>query len=52
MEERTPENGSQTRLSARQLLQRLKQLGITLAAPPQPFGIYAEAVQASGACFF
>jgi hypothetical protein len=25
--------------------QRLKQLGITLPAPPEPFGTYAEAVQ-------
>ena len=25
--------------------QRLRQLGITLPAPPEPFGIYAEAVQ-------
>jgi enamine deaminase RidA (YjgF/YER057c/UK114 family) len=25
--------------------QRLKELGINLAAPPEPFGIYAEAVQ-------
>jgi hypothetical protein len=31
--------------------QRLKQLGIILPAPPQPFGIYKEAVQAGNLLF-
>jgi enamine deaminase RidA (YjgF/YER057c/UK114 family) len=31
--------------------QRLKQLGLKLPAPPEPFGIYAEAVQADNLLF-
>jgi enamine deaminase RidA (YjgF/YER057c/UK114 family) len=31
--------------------QRLKELGIDLPAPPQPFGIYAEAVQTGNLLF-
>jgi enamine deaminase RidA (YjgF/YER057c/UK114 family) len=31
--------------------QRLKELGITLPAPPEPFGIYAEAVQTGNLLF-
>ena len=31
--------------------QRLKQLGITLPAPPTPFGMYAEAVQTGNLLF-
>ena len=31
--------------------QRLKELGIKLPAPPEPFGTYVEAVQ-TGICFF
>jgi enamine deaminase RidA (YjgF/YER057c/UK114 family) len=31
--------------------QRLKELGIELPAPPQPFGIYAEAVQTGNLLF-
>jgi enamine deaminase RidA (YjgF/YER057c/UK114 family) len=31
--------------------QRLKQLGIQLPAPPEPFGIYVEAVQAGNLLF-
>jgi len=31
--------------------QRLKELGITLPAPPEPFGTYAEAVQTSNLLF-
>ena len=31
--------------------QRLRQLGIKLAAPPEPFGIYAEAVQTGNLLF-
>ena len=31
--------------------QRLKQLGIELPAPPEPFGIYAEAVQTGNLLF-
>jgi enamine deaminase RidA (YjgF/YER057c/UK114 family) len=31
--------------------QRLKELGIKLPAPPEPFGIYAEAVQAGNLLF-
>jgi len=31
--------------------QRLRQLGIKLPAPPEPFGIYAEAVQAGNLLF-
>ena len=30
---------------------RLKELGITLPAPPEPFGTYAEAVQTSNLLF-
>src|ERR1700726_5295492 len=30
---------------------RLSQLGITLPAPPEPFGIYAEAVQTGNLLF-
>jgi len=37
-----------TKLSAEQ---RLKELGIDLPAPPQPFGIYAEAVQTGSLLF-
>ena len=32
--------------------QRLRQLGIKLPAPPEPFGIYAEAVQTGNLLFF
>src|SRR5258706_12808636 len=31
--------------------QRLRQLGIKLPAPPEPFGIYAEAVQTGNLVF-
>ncbi|MGA7854008.1 MAG: RidA family protein [Candidatus Acidiferrales bacterium] len=31
--------------------QRLKELGITLPAPPQPFGVYQEAVQTGNLLF-
>lgn len=31
--------------------ERLRQLGITLPAPPQPFGMYAEAVQTGSLLF-
>ncbi|MFZ0583328.1 MAG: RidA family protein [Candidatus Acidiferrales bacterium] len=31
--------------------QRLKELGITLPPPPQPFGVYAEAVQTGNLLF-
>jgi hypothetical protein len=31
--------------------QRLKELGIQLPAPPEPFGTYVESVQ-TGNCFF
>jgi enamine deaminase RidA (YjgF/YER057c/UK114 family) len=31
--------------------QRLKELGVTLPAPPQPFGIYVEAVQTGDLLF-
>ena len=31
--------------------QRLKKLGITLPAPPQPFGVYAEAVRTGNLLF-
>src|ERR1700751_5819741 len=31
--------------------QRLKELGITLPTPPEPFGIYAEAVQTGNLLF-
>ena len=31
--------------------QRLKELGLSLPAPPQPFGIYAEAVQTGNLLF-
>src|SRR5437870_7687275 len=41
------ENGS--RLATAE--QRLRQLGINLPAPPEPFGIYAEAVQTGNLLF-
>jgi hypothetical protein len=31
--------------------QRLKELGITLPAPPEPFGTYVEAVQSGNLVF-
>src|SRR5579863_4829457 len=31
--------------------QRLRQLGIELSAPPEPFGVYAEAVQTGNLLF-
>ena len=31
--------------------QRLKELGITLPAPPEPFGTYVEAVQTGNLIF-
>src|SRR5580700_3350510 len=31
--------------------QRLRQLGINLPAPPEPFGVYAEAVQTGNLLF-
>jgi enamine deaminase RidA (YjgF/YER057c/UK114 family) len=42
-----------TRVSSRPASaeKRLKQLGITLPAPPQPFGTYAEAVQTGNLLF-
>jgi enamine deaminase RidA (YjgF/YER057c/UK114 family) len=42
-----------TRVSSRPASaeERLKQLGITLPAPPQPFGTYAEAVQTGNLLF-
>ena len=42
-----------TREGARQATaeQRLKELGIKLPAPPEPFGIYAEAVQTGNLLF-
>jgi enamine deaminase RidA (YjgF/YER057c/UK114 family) len=42
-----------TREGARQATaeQRLKQLGIKLLAPPEPFGTYAEAVQTGNLLF-
>jgi len=49
MAARTQANGKSRRLSASQ--RRLKELGIELPAPPQPFGTYAEAVQTGNLLF-
>ncbi len=42
-------NGDGSRLATAE--QRLRQLGIKLPAPPEPFGIYAEAVQTGNLLF-
>ena len=42
-------NGDSSPLSTAE--QRLRQLGIKLPAPPEPFGIYAEAVQTGNLLF-
>jgi len=42
-------SGDEFRLATAE--QRLRQLGIRLPAPPQPFGIYAEAVQTGNLLF-
>src|SRR4051812_40141587 len=42
-------SGDGSRLASAE--QRLSQLGITLPAPPEPFGIYAEAVQTGNLLF-
>ncbi len=42
-------NGDGSRLASAE--QRLRQLGIKLPAPPEPFGIYAEAVQTGNLLF-
>jgi len=42
-------SGDSSRLATAE--QRLRQLGIKLAAPPEPFGIYAEAVQTGNLLF-
>src|SRR5216684_2915190 len=42
-------SGNDSRLATAE--QRLKQLGIKLPAPPEPFGIYAEAVQTGNLLF-
>jgi enamine deaminase RidA (YjgF/YER057c/UK114 family) len=42
-------NGDSSRLATAE--QRLRQLGIKLPAPPEPFGIYAEAVQTGNLLF-
>jgi enamine deaminase RidA (YjgF/YER057c/UK114 family) len=42
-------NGDGSRLDPAE--QRLRQLGIKLPAPPEPFGIYAEAVQTGNLLF-
>jgi enamine deaminase RidA (YjgF/YER057c/UK114 family) len=42
-------SGDGSRLAAAE--QRLRQLGIELPAPPEPFGIYAEAVQTGNLLF-
>jgi enamine deaminase RidA (YjgF/YER057c/UK114 family) len=42
-------NGDSSRLSTAE--QRLRQLGIKLPLPPEPFGIYAEAVQTGNLLF-
>jgi enamine deaminase RidA (YjgF/YER057c/UK114 family) len=44
-----PLNEDDSRLASAE--QRLNQLGIKLPAPPQPFGIYAEAVQTGNLLF-
>jgi len=48
MAARTQANGNSRPASAEQ---RLKELGIQLPAPPEPFGIYAEAVQTGNLLF-
>ena len=45
---RTLANGNSSKLAAEQ---RLKNLGIDLPTPPQPFGTYAEAVQTGNLLF-
>jgi enamine deaminase RidA (YjgF/YER057c/UK114 family) len=42
-------NGDSSRLATAE--QRLRQLGIKLPVPPEPFGIYAEAVQTGNLLF-
>jgi len=42
-------NGDGSRLATAE--QRLRQLGIKIPAPPEPFGIYAEAVQTGNLLF-
>src|SRR5580700_8498316 len=46
LKQQTPENTRPTSAE-----QRLNELGIDLPAPPQPFGIYAEAVQTGNLLF-
>jgi enamine deaminase RidA (YjgF/YER057c/UK114 family) len=46
LKQQTPENTRPTSAE-----QRLKELGIDLPTPPQPFGIYAEAVQTGNLLF-
>src|SRR5260221_10336193 len=48
LEEQMVTRGSSRQASAEQ---RLKELGIQLPAPPEPFGIYAEAVQTGNLLF-
>ena len=45
------ESGTHKRRKYMSAEQRLKDLGIQLPAPPQPFGIYAEAVQTGDLLF-
>jgi len=44
-------NGSPGELSATSAERRLQELGIQLPTPPEPFGIYAEAVQTGNLLF-
>ena len=46
-----PPSGGQAASPAAGAEQRLKELGITLPAPPEPFGAYAEAVQTGNLLF-
>jgi enamine deaminase RidA (YjgF/YER057c/UK114 family) len=47
----TPANGDLGNPSARRRRAALKELGIQLPTPPEPFGIYAEAVQTGNLLF-
>ena len=51
MAARTRANGNRKGSRPASAEQRLKELGIQLPAPPEPFGIYAEAVQTGNLLF-
>jgi len=51
MEERTQEDGEARSFRPASAEERLKELGIRLPAPPEPFGIYVEAVRTKNLLF-